>query len=234
MTSAVARFPDLADRAIAELCVVSHTFVAEIRRKVKAPPVKPDQVASVDGEANVQAPVDPGKEPEPEAMYDSTGAKIQPWIRDMWLRGKDESRALLSSISSLRSTLRNDDLKKDILYSEVNFQKAEQCLAELYSIIKTSLPYAVCYQCGGAPQVQPEGRCAFCHGRGFVSQFRWDLAAPKEHKELREKMKNKTRLIHNNRKDSYDGRFIAGDATTLGHGAWWKYDVIDNVRSGLE
>ena len=76
---------------------------------------------------------------------------------------------------------------KDPLFREVLFSSALSQLDQARTDIKTAKPFAVCPTCQG----QTPETCRMCHGRGLISEFRWNTCVTREDKEFRFKAKGK-------------------------------------------
>lgn len=124
--------------------------------------------------------------PPPAAVVDGTDWPIPSQLIPLWRRG-DEAQELLSAISKVRGALRKAQDDKDKLFAEVSFSSALAHLDQAYTDIKTAKPFAVCPVCQG----QLPDKCRLCHGRGLISEFRWNTAVPREDKEFRFKAKAK-------------------------------------------
>lgn len=113
-------------------------------------------------------------------VFDACGYPIPKELVSIWERAS-EVQKLLNAISEVRSTLRDAQEQKDVLYTEVNFSEALADLNRAYTNIKTAKPYAVC-SCGG---MASRHQCRLCKGRGLISFFRWDKQVPEEVKNIR-------------------------------------------------
>jgi len=92
---------------------------------------------------------------------------------------------VLSAISTVRGTIRQAQDEKRPEWAEINFSSVLAQLDQAYAEIKTVKPHAVCPTCQG----QNPTNCRLCRGRGFISEFLWDNAVPRETKELRFEMR---------------------------------------------
>ena len=128
------------------------------------------------------------------AVVDALGFPVPDPALPYWNRA-DEVKDALKQFSKLK--LWADDLhkRKDPLYCEVNLSFIRAELDNMYKNLKGALPYVVCTLCQG---LKPDG-CVLCHGRGVISQFRWEHALPKEDREMRQQAIEKlwdTGLVH--------------------------------------
>jgi hypothetical protein len=71
----------------------------------------------------------------------------------------------------------------DPLWREINFSRVIAELSGLHTSLSCGKPYAVCTACQG---LRP-AKCSFCRGRGFLSKFRYEEAAPTSAKKGRTK-----------------------------------------------
>ena len=92
---------------------------------------------------------------------------------------------MLTTLSRVKGALRSAQENKDKLFAEVNFSSALSQLDQAWTDIKTAKPFAVCPTCQG----QIPEQCRMCHGRGLISEFRWNTCVTREDKEFRFKVK---------------------------------------------
>ena len=95
---------------------------------------------------------------------------------------------MLTTLSRVKGVLRTAQDNKDVLFAEVNYSSALSQLDQAWTDIKTAKPFAVCPTCQG----QIPDKCTLCHGRGFISEHRWNTCVTREDKEFRFKAKGKT------------------------------------------
>lgn len=188
--------PELSDRSVAQHVGVSNTFVGEVRGStVNVDSCAPQTRIGLDGrERRLPVPQQPKSSPPPfprtETLpphvppLDKTGHPIPSAIFALWERA-EEVQGLLSSISTLRGIVEKAEKEKDAVFSEVNFGSLRANLDQAFADLKTAKPFAVCPTCQG----RTPDRCTLCKGRGFISEFRWNTAVPKETKEIRAKAK---------------------------------------------
>jgi len=203
---ALKEFSNLSDRAIAEMCCVSHNFVGDVRRQLssddscpsknpnKTPLPPPPQVrVGRDGKERKlppppqvnakRIPPPPVVAPVPEVRRCHTGCEIPAAILPLWERA-EEVQGLLSSLSTLRGILRKAEEEKDKVFAEVNFSSIKAHLDQAYADLKTAKPFAVCPACEG----KTPDNCALCKGRGFISEHRWNSVVSEEQKAIRKKL----------------------------------------------
>lgn len=197
--TAIAIHPEMADLKIAELCHVSHSTVAEVRKKLEASGAINERktIKTSDGktrsakasnkeettESNDLAGVPKGglvrlqatgKSPaNAPVAVDATGYPIPERAISIWER-RDTAGALIADLRSVRSFLEAAVKSKDILFSEVNLNAADCELESLISRITAAIPYAVCPSCQGK---LPE-KCKGCSGRGMVSKTKLERTDP--------------------------------------------------------
>jgi hypothetical protein len=207
---ALREFPNLSDRALAEMCIVSDHFIGDIRRESGAkrshlpppprigkdgktyrlppPPVRsglatnypPPPVAT-------PAPVVASPLPPPPAsVVDGTGWPIPTHLIPLWQR-TDEVQEILTTLSRVKGALRAAQENKDKLFTEVNFSSALSHLDQVWSDVKTAKPFAVCPGCQG----QLPDQCTLCRGRGLLSEHRWNACVTSEDKAFRDKVRAK-------------------------------------------
>ena len=205
-------FPKLSDRALAEMCVVSDTFVGDIRRESTAvkpqlpppprigrdgverrlppPPMRPSPTIPsaptrpTNGAQGTARPTLPP--PPPSQVLDATGWPIPTQLIPLWQRA-DEVQEMLTTLSRVKGALRTAQETKDPLFSEVLFSSALSHLDQAWQDLKTAKPFAVCPTCQG----QIPEQCRMCQGRGLISEFRWNTCVTREDKEFRFKVKGK-------------------------------------------
>jgi len=210
---ALTEFPNLSDRALAELCLVGNDLVGELRkdqlsvsdsceitkrigldgraRRLPPPPVRPAAAVPTTEPPPVVSNVPTAKAvippPPNDKILDGTDWPIPAHLIPFWRRA-DEAQELLTDLSRVKSALREAQDSQDKLFAEVNFSSAQAHLDQAKADINTAKPYAVCPTCQG----QLPDQCALCKGRGFLSEHRWDTCVSREDKEFRFKAKGKT------------------------------------------
>ena len=152
---------------------------AAIKRHLPPPPVQPSGA-----QGTVRPTVPP---PPPSQVLDGTGWPIPTQLIPLWQRS-DEAQEMLTTLSRVKGALRTAQETKDKLFSEVLFSSALSQLDQAWTDIKTAKPFAVCPTCQG----QIPEKCRMCHGRGLISEFRWNTCVTREDKEFRVRAKQKT------------------------------------------
>lgn len=202
---ALKEFPKLSDRGLAEICIVSDTFVGDVRRESGAvkPHLPPPPRIGKDGKA-YRLPPPPMQRrastatttssesganrshlpPPPSQIMDGTGWPIPTQLIPLWQR-TDEVQEMLTALSRVKGALRSAQEDKDKLFAEVNFSSALSQLDQAWTDIKTAKPFAVCPTCQG----QLPDKCTLCKGRGLISEHRWNTCVTREDKEFRAKVR---------------------------------------------
>ncbi len=121
---------------------------------------------------------------QPVIVTDKTGWPIPTALLPLWERAH-EVQEILTVVSRVKGTLRSAQESKDLLFSSINFSSALSHFDQAWSDTKEGLPYAVCTACQGK---MPKA-CGLCHGRGFISEFKYNSVVSKETKEMRAKAK---------------------------------------------
>ena len=124
----------------------------------------------------------PVASPAPAAVVDATGWPVPTQLIPLWRRA-DEVQEMLTTLSRVKGALRTAQENKDPLFAEVLFSSALSQLDQAWTDIKTAKPFAVCPTCQG----QVPDKCRMCHGRGLISEFRWNTCVTREDKEFRAK-----------------------------------------------
>lgn len=192
---ALTEFPKLGDRAIADLCKVSHPTVSEVRKSLPPPaepekpaetpeskstgnsssstkppkPAKPPTRVGRDGKARrVSAPPKP---PKKKLEKDETGLPIPAPLLPLWEK-RDASAALVTGIAYIRKEIQKAQEKSDPLFVHVDFTNNLALLNQVYEDMKQAIPYAVCRKCNGT-DAEITKECKTCKGSGFISEFIW-------------------------------------------------------------
>jgi hypothetical protein len=132
-------------------------------------------------------PVRPTLPPPPAKVLDGTDWPVPTQLIPLWLRS-DEVQEMLTALSRIKGALRTAQENKDPLFAEVLFSSALSQLDQAWTDIKTAKPYAVCPTCLG----QIPEKCRMCHGRGLISEFRWNTCVTSEDKAFRAKARGKS------------------------------------------
>lgn len=115
-------------------------------------------------------------QPRDKDGYPIPGPALPAWNR------REEMVELAQSIRSARTGLRALD-PKDVMLVEVNLQDVIASLSNALRNFKQAIPEFCCSVCQG----QTPKTCAFCKGRGVVSEFRYKTCTPSEVKVMRGK-----------------------------------------------
>lgn len=113
---------------------------------------------------------------------DKTEAKfpIPMEILSDWNKAKEVGKELLKKASELKVTLEKARETHELIFREVSQTSATHAI-NLYTALKSIIPHSVCTSCQG----RNSSKCTTCSGRGFFSKDFYDVAIPKEIKELR-------------------------------------------------
>ena len=87
----------------------------------------------------------------------------------------------MTTLSRVKGALCTAQETKDRLFAEVLFFSALSQLGQAWADIKTATPFAACPACQG----QLPDQCRLCHGRGLISEHRWNACVTREDKEFR-------------------------------------------------
>lgn len=117
-----------------------------------------------------------------DPFFDALGFPIPELALPYWNRA-NEVKEVLKEISKLKSWADHLHSRKDPMYCEVNLGFIRAELGNIHQNIKGALPYVVCTLCDG---LNPDD-CVLCHGRGVISEFRWEHALPNEDREKRQR-----------------------------------------------
>lgn len=179
VTLAMEKWPDISNRALADLCGVTHTFINKLKAVLDALPEKKDEPPEEPEKPTNHEPT-VKKPDEPVILLDKTGCRIPEKAVAIWNR-KPEAEHVLSFIDAVKDEMEAVKDSKDPLWSEVAFNSVMADLDRLRTALSCAVPYAVCTTCQGQ---LPES-CTFCTGRGMISKWRWDYAVPEDVKKLR-------------------------------------------------
>lgn len=198
---ALREFPGVSDRALAEMCLVGHPLVAEVRastgsssscppptrlgldcRERKLPPPPMQRSAGPAPSGAVALPVKSPPPPPPSQVLDGTGWPIPTQLIPLWQRTA-EVQEMLTTLSRVKGALRTAQDSRDKLFLEVNFSSALSQLDQAWVDVKSAKPFAVCPTCQG----QVPDQCTLCRGRGMISEHRWNTCVTREDKEFRAK-----------------------------------------------
>lgn len=203
---ALREFLKFSDRKLAEICAVSHSFVAEKRGQlatvascltISGSESAPEQKRiGQDGRSRSipsRSKIPPRKtESVPEKTFDETGLEIPEEIVPFWERGA-EAQELISQISHLRSQIKSKQENSDPLYACLDFNSVLANLNQVYVEVQTIKPYAVCPTCNGITidttlyrkgDKVLKNQCVMCKNRGFISEHFWKKYVPEETKKV--------------------------------------------------
>lgn len=105
----------------------------------------------------------------------------------VWAR-RGEPQELMTAVSKIKCLIEDAREKEDPLYMR-NSQSLIAGLTQVYSLLDSCRPYAVCTSCEGRPSVQKAG-CSTCGNSGMISRFQWTQASRVEIKAIRQKVIN--------------------------------------------
>ena len=191
---ALKEFTSLSDGAIAILCCVTQPFVSKIKRSqvITVMTSKPQnignsaknicparRVTGADGKSYSAAKEKPKPE-EKKQRKDETKLPIPPEILEDWEKATIESNDALTMASSLRNILRDAQKDNNKTFSEVDFTDNIAKLDTIYTDLKRSRPYAVCFKCNGVNQKN----CNDCKKRGWISEHFYKFCVPEETKKI--------------------------------------------------
>ncbi len=116
---------------------------------------------------------------------DSTGTPIPPPAWPFWER-RNEVQEDLNQISAIKVKIEKAKKSGDSLYSWIG-TPAIDALQNAYTTIANAKLYAVCTKCQGWWDRMAGGGCSSCHNTGLISKHQYEVASPKEIREMREK-----------------------------------------------
>lgn len=178
---AIKHWPDITNRALSEICGVSHTFINKVRSLIDPPDEPPKEQPKPEPKKEETTKKEP-EESKPKEVVDKTGFPIPPKALEFWNR-QDEVDHILFYVQAIHDELKSAQDAKDLLYNEIVFASAFSELSRLRDNLKCGIPHAVCTSCQG----QLTDTCTLCGGKGLISKFRWDSVVPEEIKKMRMK-----------------------------------------------
>lgn len=186
---------------IAKTCDVDDHTVASVREELeKAKIIKPTEkriAATGESRPATRPPEEPRKSEDKAksekkeksaAPVDRHGNEIPKLVQPYWNRAI-EVKEMMDAVASLMSQLKKAEVEQDLMFSQVNIGATLADLSQVRSNIECAIPYCICTQCQGHPEVQPKGQCRLCSGLGLISKFRWDRLVPAEIKAMVAKAK---------------------------------------------
>jgi hypothetical protein len=139
-------------------------------------------------EEQAQKDIEEASKPEangaPKVVRDTKGTPIPEPAMVYWNR-KQEVQDMLTSITRLKSFLRGKQEEHDQLFNNHCCQSATESLSAAYTTLTNALPYAVCLDCEGHPELNG---CLHCHGTGVMGKYTYERYPYPEKRELREKL----------------------------------------------
>ena len=195
---ALGEWPNKSSREIGKVVGVSHQLVCNIVNEQKQSAVNIDTPEVVSGSESKPQPT-PAKEEKPltepvgtkpaaHHPVDVMGYPIPPKVVEYFNRGR-ELKKLVNEIHGIARIITDAADRRDVLWRGFNFQDAEIALGRLTENLRAALPEVVCTQCAGHPELNANGGCPLCHGKGLISLywFREKGLIPQEIRTLREK-----------------------------------------------
>lgn len=167
---------------LSEMCGLDPEYIAKIRKLLE----EVGSVKPVTQRVDAKGKPVMVRTPKVETK-DYTGYKIPETLVPLWQR-RFESVALQKEVEALKKRLSLAYSMKDPLFAEVDFDALASCFQKLKSVLDVTFVWAVCSQCQGHPETQPNSKCPMCLDRGLVSEFRYKTCTPKEIQELRKKV----------------------------------------------
>lgn len=207
---ALNEFPNLSNRAIAEICAVHHDLVADARSQIEektereklqeaesqvaesansnsaspsqsAPPPRRE---GKDGKNYTVPPRKPAAAPtrpeKPIETLDATGIPVPEEIVPFWDSTFSEAQRLLTLASEMRVRIKRAQETNEPAFRECDHTDILAHLDQVYADLKRAKPYAVCPSCNGITTKN----CKTCKGRGFVSEHFWNTCIPEETKKV--------------------------------------------------
>ena len=195
--------PTQTDRKIAGHCGVSHTTVANVRRRMteagqlaklpvetrtgadgktrKVPrpkskvPVKPVE-SEPDTSFNYGANAPDGDQaaPAPQARTDAVGVEIPDHLQEQWDTATAETMHHVKAVQELRRAVQADAEAQHKVFIGAPNQEIMAHVQTLLSELKASIPHAICPYCRADATMK---NCRFCEGRGMVGRFKYEKQA---------------------------------------------------------
>jgi hypothetical protein len=190
--TAIGVFHEMADMKIAELCAVSHSTVAQVRKELETKgKIKPrETIKTQDGKdrpAKINHPSVAARKATPASpdkaktvVVDDTGYPVPDKAMPAWNR-KLEAEQLVGVLTNLRHGLMKSAKAKDFLFVEVNMSALVLEIDAAEDRLARIVPYAVCPMCQG----KLTDKCKCCDGRGVISKFKYETGVPEDVKKAR-------------------------------------------------
>ena len=142
-----------------------------------AKPVNSDQLPVISGESGTNgADETHGSDETPsgqaKSVVDSLGRHVPADLAPLWHR-RQEVQDVLTTLSRVRSTIRQAQESQDPLWAETNFSSVLAHLDQAYTAVDATKPYVVCPMCQGIG-------CRACRERGLLGKYRYDTVIPRE------------------------------------------------------
>lgn len=189
---ALKQWPTFSNVQIAKTCDVDDHTVASVRTELEAAKIIKPTETRIDAKGVERPASRSSEEPresedkpkqEKPSTVDRHGTEIPKTVQPYWNRA-EEVKSVIKTINEVMTVLKKAEADKDLMFAQVNIEPALADLMQVRSNIECALPYCVCTQCQGHPEVQPKGQCRLCNGLGLISKFRWDRLVPAEIKAL--------------------------------------------------
>jgi hypothetical protein len=103
---------------------------------------------------------------------DSLGRHVPEGLAPLWHR-RQEVQDVLTTLSRMRSTIRQAQDSQDPIWAEINFSSVLAHLDRVYTEVDSTKPYVVCPMCQGIG-------CRVCKGRGLLGRYRYETVIPRE------------------------------------------------------
>lgn len=202
ITTSIRQWPELSNVALAKNCMVDDHLVAEVRRELesnKEIPVTATRIstsgktrsantkAGESKQAKLTQPTSevPRSRSKPLEIKDAIGYIVPDGVLEYW-NNSGEVHEMIGTLKSIRLELKRYHEEKDLRFFEVSLTSLIADVDRIESSLQLAIPYAVCTQCAGHPETQPEKQCRLCGGRGVISKLRWKTV-PEEIRKMRER-----------------------------------------------
>jgi hypothetical protein len=200
---ALVQWPKLSNRELSRICDVSDHLVADLRGELeksdiiaetpvrvtaKGTEMKSKQLRVLAVAEEPKVDNQPVKTAKVEALVDANGTEIPRSITKYWMR-TSEIKELISIVTEAMKQLKEAEDTEDAMYQGINMSATLGDLDNARKSIALAIPYCVCPQCQGHPEIQPKKQCRLCGEKGFISKFIWDRAVPEETKAMITKKK---------------------------------------------
>jgi hypothetical protein len=122
---------------------------------------------------------DAPKEPTPpEMVIDELGKEVPEHLAPIFNR-RIEIKNHIKAVSEILKTVKDAVQKEDPLYANCRYDQMKSHLSNFRTVLRFTLPYAVCPYCGGDVNNQ---ECELCDQNGFVNELTYQ-SVPAEMKE---------------------------------------------------